>query len=73
MSYGGLKDWLFSFGTSQTTQEDRLCILFSCDVPVVLRYHEDGFWSFIGEAYVHGIMDGEALDGRYLEQVFEMV
>lgn len=29
-------------------------------------------WEFVGEAYVHGIMDGEALQRGYSEQEFEM-
>lgn len=35
---------------------DKICILFGCDVPVIMR--QDGeFWRFIGDAYVHGIME----------------
>jgi hypothetical protein len=45
--------------------KDRVCILFGCSVPVVLRqiFEPDGssYWQLIGEAYVHGIMDGEAM------------
>ena len=47
---------------------DRICILFGGQVPYVVRpkgkYHE-----FLGEAYIHGIMNGEALsmDGIKME------
>jgi hypothetical protein len=45
-----------------------ICIIFGCSVPVVLRkVSADGrnsHFEFIGECYVHGMMDGEALEGR---------
>ncbi|KAK1836081.1 heterokaryon incompatibility protein 6, OR allele [Podospora conica] len=39
---------------------DELVILKGGRVPVVLRPRDDGSMQFIGEAYVQGIMDGEA-------------
>lgn len=45
-----------------TRQGDLICILYGCSVPVILRRHEDSSHiEFIGEAYVHGKMDGEAI------------
>jgi len=42
---------------------DIICIFFGCSVPVVLRPIENtGEFTFIGECYVHGVMDGEAVD-----------
>lgn len=42
---------------------DRVCVLYGCSVPVVLRQkvHPGGRkgWQLIGDAYVDGIMDGE--------------
>jgi hypothetical protein len=41
---------------------DHICILYGCSVPVVLRKMVtsiDHWWEIVGEAYVHGIMDGE--------------
>jgi hypothetical protein len=40
--------------------DDIVCILFGCDTPVVLRPNGDGF-EFIGECFIHGIMDGELI------------
>jgi hypothetical protein len=44
---------------------DEVCILYGCSVPVVLRkliISKDKFcWQLIGDAYVYGIMDGEAI------------
>lgn len=42
--------------------DDMVCILYGCSVPVVLRKQEDkNCWQLIGEAYVHGVMDGEVI------------
>jgi hypothetical protein len=51
-------------------RDDFICILFGCSVPVVLRkeIHTAGktitgiHFKFIGECYVDGMMDGQALD-----------
>ena len=44
---------------------DLICILYGCSVPIILRKrHTNPFanhYEFIGECYVHGLMDGEAL------------
>ncbi|KAF6820632.1 hypothetical protein CPLU01_12721 [Colletotrichum plurivorum] len=42
---------------------DLICILFGCSVPVVLGQMSDGYVTLVGEAYVHGKMDGEAIEG----------
>lgn len=43
---------------------DLVCVLLGCSVPVILRPTTDlalaGCYCFVGESYVHGIMDGEA-------------
>jgi hypothetical protein len=31
-------------------------------VPLVIRWDEKGYYTFVGEAFIHGIMDGEAFD-----------
>ena len=43
---------------------DCVCILLGGDTPFVLRPLGDGYWCFLADAYVHGIMDGEAMDMR---------
>jgi len=39
---------------------DVVCILFGCKVPYVLR-PVDGHYLLVGDAYIYGIMDGEAM------------
>ena len=48
-------------------KRDLVCILFGCSVPIVLRQQKDAgtgeeYFQLIGECYIHGIMEGEALE-----------
>jgi hypothetical protein len=40
---------------------DSICIVSGADAPIVVRHSGTGY-EYIGECYVHGIMDGEAVD-----------
>ncbi|KAF2165349.1 hypothetical protein M409DRAFT_24198 [Zasmidium cellare ATCC 36951] len=40
-------------------RDDTVAILFGSVLPMVLREQKDGQWRLIGNAYVHGIMEGE--------------
>ncbi|KAK1988623.1 heterokaryon incompatibility protein [Colletotrichum cereale] len=44
---------------------DAVCVLLGSEVPFVIRPTSRGMYEMIGEAYVSGIMDGEALSGKY--------
>jgi Heterokaryon incompatibility protein (HET) len=48
---------------SETETGDKICVMYGCHAPVVLRKRSDGADAYIlvGDAYVHGLMDGEAL------------
>lgn len=46
---------------SNARHDDDLCIALGASVPMVLRRKGDHY-SFIGEAYVHGLMHGEAIE-----------
>ncbi|KAI0099634.1 heterokaryon incompatibility protein-domain-containing protein, partial [Nemania sp. FL0031] len=46
---------------------DIVCILLGCSVPVVLSRDRESLYKVVGEAYVHGMMDGEALE-MYLKE-----
>jgi hypothetical protein len=49
---------------------DKVCVILGAIVPYVLRrVGEEGF-ELVGEAYVHGIMDGEAMDLGLEEEQF---
>jgi hypothetical protein len=64
-------------------QGDYICILFRCSVPVVLRevkhvptstQDKGTHYEFVGECYVHGMMDGEAVEAVTAKdyQTFEL-
>ncbi|KAH6714263.1 heterokaryon incompatibility protein-domain-containing protein [Leptodontidium sp. MPI-SDFR-AT-0119] len=56
---------LFGLGSPAIKNGDLVCILFGCSVPVVLRKdHERKYYQIIGECYVYGMMDGEAIAGK---------
>ncbi|KAK3293024.1 heterokaryon incompatibility protein-domain-containing protein [Chaetomium fimeti] len=40
---------------------DVICILYGTTVPYVLRPRPDGAMTFVGDAYIHNAMDGEAI------------
>jgi hypothetical protein len=52
---------LYGIAPPKASTNDIICILFGCSVPVVLRKVSDNRYNFIGECYVHGMMDGESL------------
>jgi hypothetical protein len=52
---------------------DIVCVMLGCDVPLILRERDDHY-ELVGDAYVHGFMEGEAInrlgEGLYELQVF---
>lgn len=53
---------------------DVVCVLYGGDVPYVLRKVGDqGQYKLIGEAYVHGIMQGEAIEAGLQQQDFLLI
>lgn len=69
---------LVGLGPPKTNAEDVIAILYGCSVPVILRpvcnttgVHEG--YQFIGEAFIYGKMDGEALRGEYEEKKFRLL
>ncbi|KAE9365790.1 hypothetical protein N431DRAFT_562510 [Stipitochalara longipes BDJ] len=55
---------------------DIICILLGCSTPLVLRPTRDAI-QLIGEAYLHGIMDGQAMkgleSGKYYMRNFNII
>lgn len=71
---GGGRESLFGLGPEKMEEGDLICILFGCSVPVVLRRHyveatASSCFEFIGESYIHGKMNGEALFNLDHEQL----
>lgn len=54
---------------------DVVCVVLGAHVPFVLREREGGdggLWELVGEAYVYGIMDGEALQAEHTTEIFTL-
>jgi hypothetical protein len=62
-------------GPPSTRPGDLTCVLYTADVPFVLRAKDEtDLYQPVGKAYVHGVMNGEALlDRSYTEQDFLIV
>ncbi|KAF4308315.1 Heterokaryon incompatibility protein 6 [Botryosphaeria dothidea] len=50
---------LLGIGPEELATNDHLWIPLGAHVPLILREAADGCWTIVGEAYIHGIMDGE--------------
>jgi hypothetical protein len=48
---------------------DIICIFEGANVPFVIRECGGGFFRFIGECYMHGIMDGETMKRHDIESL----
>ena len=70
------KKGYFGIGPPDAKEDDRVCILSGCSVPVLLRRNRGRIaglaaetWYFVGECFVLGIMDGEAVQKGQLEKL----
>ncbi|KAF2141090.1 uncharacterized protein K452DRAFT_309523 [Aplosporella prunicola CBS 121167] len=66
----------FLFVPQEAGQNDLVCVLYGCSIPVVLRPRSGGFYSFVGQCYALGFMRGEAIEGlrngKYKSEEFEL-
>ena len=74
----------FGISSSKTQVGDLACVLLGGNVPFILRdlrpidqpdcqlQHDSLSCSFVGQAYVHGIMNGEAIRGRTDKMIFSL-
>jgi hypothetical protein len=55
------KDGYLGLGPRTMLKDDLICVLFGSNVPFVLRRVDD-YFVLVGECFVLGLMDGEAID-----------
>ena len=64
-------DYRFGIGPTNAKVGDVVCVLLGCSVPVVLSRIDasdpDSGYELVGEAYLHGVMDGEVLRFHHLD------
>jgi len=56
-------------GPEYAKRGDFIALLKGAQVPFILRHQSDGQYQLIGEAYVDGIMDGEAMENSKWSEV----
>ncbi|KAK4555648.1 hypothetical protein LTR86_007401 [Recurvomyces mirabilis] len=72
-----LRNDLLGLAPRNACVNDRICMIYGCSVPVILRPHQSGqrtCYILVGEAYVDGIMDGQliqAQSSQSLQQIEE--
>jgi hypothetical protein len=49
---------------------DIVCIFYGAKVPFIIRKNNKNEYVLLGEAYIHGIMDGEVMDGECVMEKF---
>ncbi|KAL3293234.1 Heterokaryon incompatibility protein [Colletotrichum asianum] len=55
---------LIGYVPMRAKRGDLVCILYGSEVPFVVRKEAGGKYAIVGECYIHGIMDGQALKMR---------
>jgi len=60
-------------GLDHVESGDAVAVLSGCQVPFVLRKTVCGRYKIVGEAYIDGIMDGEAVVGMETDGVLELI
>jgi len=62
----------FGWVPEATRVGDKICVLFGGKVPFAISDCDRGHYNLMGEAYINGIMNGEALDSGLPEQMIEL-
>ena len=57
------KDGRFAVAPMSTKTSDQIWILGGSLVPVILKRVSEGRYNLVGQAFVYGVMHGEAVDG----------
>lgn len=66
-TFGRRLAWAPKRDHSSTLSEDKICIFKGSRVPYVIRRQTDGSYTLIGECWVQGLMDGEAVEADEFE------
>lgn len=62
----------FGLGPYRVAEGDAVTILFGTQVPIILRPAQDAY-TFIGDAYIESIMNGECMTEDYRELDFDII
>ncbi|KAI1294366.1 hypothetical protein F5Y03DRAFT_373219 [Xylaria venustula] len=57
----------YGWAVDGTLPNDKVAIIHGSDFPFLLREAGDGTYKMVGDCYIHGLMEGEALEDKYKE------
>jgi hypothetical protein len=60
----------YGWAVDGTQPGDQVAIFYGCKYPFLLRECCDGTYKIVGDCYIHGLMDGEALADEFEEMEF---
>ena len=67
---------IMGLGFQEVAAGDKICVLYGCSMPVILRQHKDGHYIFMGCGFISEFMDGQAAagvaQGYFNEETFEI-
>ncbi|KAF4778821.1 hypothetical protein HER10_EVM0010933 [Colletotrichum scovillei] len=65
----------FGWAVDGVKEGDLVVVLYGCDYPIIIREGEQKKSRIIGDCYIHGLMDGEAMEESlaFAETEFEIV
>ncbi len=52
---------------------DEICVFYGGPVPLLLRPDADGHHEVVGDCYLHGFMEGEAMNAAFEEREFHLI
>jgi hypothetical protein len=67
------KNGYIGLGPWDTEQGDVVCLLFGGSTPFVLRKSVNETFKLVGDAYIHGVMDGELMHSDLRKRQFKLV
>ena len=62
---------IFGLGPTNAAENDVACVFYGCSAPIILRDNQGpdpddedtrATWRYIGESYIYGLMEGQALE-----------
>lgn len=60
----------YGWAVDGTKVGDVVVVFYGCPYPFLLRESSDESYRIIGDCYIHGFMDGEAMEGAFEEKEF---
>lgn len=63
---------LVGYAPDAAQEHDIVVIFFGAPTPFIIRPLNNGRYRFVGPAYVEGIMNGEFMQGNYVEETFKL-